>query len=204
MANVPMITDIDTCIEELRHTVQIARYNYEIWWVYKSKDTRPQYLRVMNKYTPFFQTSIHSHFVATLVALYRLYEKRADTYNIPYLLRILRDAKRLNEAKLNKLDQMYKRAKPLWIKVSVLRNKAFGHRSTAHTVAQVFEEAAVSPDEFRDLIKATEQLLSELSYAWDKSVLAFDLSARPAIIRLLEDLKTRHGPAMTRDTEPRC
>jgi len=83
------MSEIDRYIEELRDTVRVAWLNYEIWWVYKSTDTRPEYVDTMNRYPLFFQTSIHAHFVALLVALYRLYETRDDTYNIPTLLKLL-------------------------------------------------------------------------------------------------------------------
>ncbi len=98
-----MSTDIDHYISELRHTTTVAGLNYEIWWVYKSKDTRPVYVEAMNRYGLFFQTSIHAHFVALLVALYRLYETRDDTFNIPSLLKILKDDARLSDATLGYL-----------------------------------------------------------------------------------------------------
>ena len=188
-----MSTDIDRYISELRHTITVAGLNYEIWWVYKSKDTRPVYVEVMNRYGLFFQTSIHAHFVALLVALYRLYETRDDTFNIPSLLKILKAEARLPDATLDLLEGIYKdEVKPLWIKVNILRNKAFGHRSVAHTVEEVFQEAGVTPNELRDLVEATKKLLNELTHAWDKSVHAFNLGSRDDTLRLLEDLKGMH------------
>src|SRR4051794_26110871 len=84
------MSEIDRYIDELRDTVRHAWLDYEIWWVYKSADTRPEYADTMNRYTLFFHTSIHAHFVALLVALYRLYERRKDTYNIPTFINLLR------------------------------------------------------------------------------------------------------------------
>lgn len=184
-----MPADIASYINELRHSVSVAGLNYDIWWVYNSKDTRPRYLKTMNRYRLFFHTSIHAHFVATLVALYRLYEIRKDTYNIPSLLRTLKKERALDDQILSRLDQIYQRAKPLWVKVNILRNKAFGHRSLAHTVEEVFKEARVTPNELRQLVEITKKLLNELSHAWDKSVHAFNLGARDDTIRLFEDLK---------------
>jgi len=185
-----MGADIDNYINELYHTTTVAGLNYEIWWVYKSKDTRPRYIDVMNKYGLFFQTSIHAHFVALLVALYRLYETRDDTFNIPSLLKMLRDESRLPDATLDFLEDIYRnKARPLWIKVNILRNKAFGHRSVAHTVKEVFEEAGVTPNELRDLLEVTKKLLNELTYSWNKRVHAFNLGSREDTLRLLDDLK---------------
>ncbi len=84
-----MNSTCDEYIGELRHTVSVAVLNYDIWWVYKSDRTRPQYVDTMNRYRIFFTTSLHAHFVALIVALYRLYEKRRDTHNIPGLILVI-------------------------------------------------------------------------------------------------------------------
>jgi hypothetical protein len=185
-----MNKDIDQYISELRHTVTVAELNYEVWWVYKSKDSRPAYVDTMNRYPLFFQTSIHAHFVALLVALYRLYEGRNDTFNIPMLLKILKNQNRLSDATLQALEHIYKtEAKPLWIKVNILRNRAFGHRSAAHTVEEVFKEAKITPNDLRDLVRVTQRLLNKVTRAWDKSVHAFNLGSRGDILKLLQALK---------------
>jgi hypothetical protein len=81
--------------------------------------------------------------------------------------------------------------KPLWVKVSILRNKAFGHRSVAHTVAEVFQEAGVSPNDLKELVERTKVLLNALTHSWDRSVHAFNLGAQDDLIRLLTDIKPR-------------
>ena len=188
-----MSINIDNYISELYHTTTVAMLNYEIWWVYKSEETRPVYVDVMNKYVLFFQTSIHAHFLALLVALYMLYETRNDTFNIPSLLNIMRNESRLPEATIDLLEDIYrKEAKPLWKKVNTLRNKAFGHRSVAHTVEDVLKDAKVMPNELQNLMEVTKKLLNKLTYSWNKSVHAFNLRAREDTLRLLDDLKKIH------------
>lgn len=186
------MSEIDRYIEELRDTVRVAWLNYEIWWVYKSADTRPEYLDTMNRYTLFFHTAIHAHFVALLVALYRVYETRDDTYNIPTFIKLLREQGSIPEKQLGELDALYAQAKPLWVKVNILRNKAFGHRSKAHTVAEVFGEAGVTPNELRDLAELTKKLLNDASLAWANNAHAFNLSSREDTLALLHDLKVYH------------
>ncbi len=125
-----------------------------------------------------------------LVALYRLYESRNDTFNIPYLLKILREESVLSEATIDLLENTYENeAKPLWIKVSILRNKAFGHRSITYTIEEVFEEAKVTPNELRKLLDITHRLLNNLRYSLDRSSYALNLGSRRDTLRLLDDLK---------------
>lgn len=186
-----MSDEVERYVEELRHTVTTAWLNYEIWWVYKSTDTRPEFLETMNRYGLFFQTSIHAHFVALLVALYRLYETRDDTYNIPTFLRLLDEKSTVPGDTMKELRALYAQAKPLWVKVNILRNKAFGHRSKAHSVSEVFAEAGVTPNDLRDLAELTRKLLNTATAAWKDTVHAFNLSSRRDTLRLLQHLKTQ-------------
>ena len=176
-------------VEELQHSVQTAALNFNIWWVYKSEATRPKYINELNRYPLFFQTSIHAHFVALLIALYGLYETRKDTYNIPDLLKKLRADSMLPTDTLDSIQLIYDRAKPIWVKVSILRNDAFGHRSKAHTVEDVFKSAGVSPNELKLLVELTEELLNEVTLHLFDATHAFNLDGTRDTVRMLEDLR---------------
>lgn len=175
-------------IHELLQAVSWAGLNHEIWWVYKSAETRPRFVETINRYNLFFRTSIHAHFVALLMPLYRIYETREDTYNFPECLRLLRDRGMLEIEKIEELERVWQEIKPLWVKVSILRNEVFGHRSLNLDISGAFEKAAVTPDELKVLIEKTGSLIDKLSLAVDQSVHAFNTGAREDTIRLLEDL----------------
>ena len=119
-------------IDELRQTVSVASLNHDIWWSFKNRENRDLYANTMNRYASFFTTGINAHFVALLVP-YRLYENKADTFNIPKLLASLRENVSFSAAIMIELDELMAQAAPLWKKVSILRNRAFGHRSRAQT-----------------------------------------------------------------------
>ena len=187
-----MNNDIERYIEELRHTAITAGFNYDIWWVYKGSDTRPKYTETMNRYNLFFQTSLHAHLIALLVELYRLYETRSDTFNIPSLLRLLKIMNAVPPAELKSLNERYAAVKPLWVKVNILRNKAFGHRSSAHTVEEVFNEAGVTPNELRQLVEAAKAILNTITQTIANTTDAFNLEAREDTLRLLNCLKLHH------------
>jgi hypothetical protein len=185
-----MSTKAEQYIDELRHTTTVASLNYDIWWVYRSADTRPLYVDVMNKYGIYFQTAIHAHFIALIIELYRLYETRDDTFNIPSLLRLMRLHSQISEEKLCQLETTLKdEAKPIWIKVNILRNKVFGHRSKAHTTEEAFSEAGMAPNELGKLLEVTKKLLNELTLEFNNSFHAFNLGSREQALQLLNDLK---------------
>ena len=172
----------------------VASLNFDIWWVYKSKDFRPTYVKTMNCYLEFFETSIQAHFIALLVALYALHETRGDTFNIPRLVRILKKENAISGNALTNVTQLLAEIKPLSIKVGILRNKAFGHRSDSLTIAQTFKQARVMPNELKRLVELTKNLLNAVTGDLDGSVHLFNLGAGQATIRVLKDLKTLHEP----------
>lgn len=182
---------VENYIREIRDAIITSQLNHEIWWIFKDPDSRVKYLSTMNNYTLFFQASIHAHFVALLVALYRLYETRKDTYNIPVLLRLLEEERSISEDRMRELKSMHLRAKPIWKKVGILRNEAFGHRLSSSTVQNTFEKADTTSNEIGHLIKLTCELLNTATRARSRQSNAFNLSARQDTLEMLEDLKLR-------------
>ena len=190
--------NIDEYIYELRETIITAKLNYDVWRVYTGEDTRPRYIDVINRYVEFFSVSHHAHFVATLITLYRLYETRENTYNIPTLLRIMAKEPRVKKRELlDEANEMYEHIKPLWRKVSILRNNAFGHRSNMYAVDEVFEKAGITPNELNNLITITENLLNKLGTSWSGKTYAFNRNCRNDTIRVLSDLASTGGLALT-------
>lgn len=123
------MTTINETIKELQDAATAASLHYDVWWTLRSKVSRPHHVRVMNRYLHFFRSSISAHFVAMLVALYRVYETRTDTHNITVLINQIETQKLLPTHILNALKEKCEIAKPLWIKVAILRNEVFGHRT---------------------------------------------------------------------------
>lgn len=90
-----------------------------------------------------------------------------------------------------KANAIYAEAKPLWVKVGVLRNNAFGHRSDSKTIEEIFKEAGITPNQLKKLIDLTKRLLNTITRALDGTVHAFNLAATEATLKVLQDLKER-------------
>ncbi len=186
-----MVTSHDETVKELQNSAIAAGFHHEIWWVFRSKDTRPKYLEVMNRYLTFFRAAISAHFIAMLVCLYRVYETRIDTHNIPTLLDRLEADGALDNEVIASLRAQYALAKPIWIKVSILRNEVFGHSALGTDADEAFEKADVKPDELKELVDITKKLLNDLTLKLRDSTHAFNLSATRDTVRLLEALKNK-------------
>lgn len=187
----PRIT-IARLIDELRHSVVTAELNYQTWWVYKEKTSRARFAGTMNRYTPFFQTGIHAHFVAYLVSIYRLHEKRRDTVNIPRFIDTVEKAGAIDASVIASARRFLTEAKPIWIKVGVLRNEVFAHRAETQDIADVFSKASVTPDELVQLNTLTKNILNGVTSHIDKTAHTFEVAAGAAATRLLNDLRRFH------------
>jgi len=179
-------SDLTTYLTELCYMATVAERNFEIWWVYRNKKTGEKYKDTIDQYYQFFEMSIQAHLITLIVQLYCLYEKRDDTYSIPSLIKGLEENKEWES-----LNKIYNdEAKPLWLKVGILRNKVYGHRSKSLTVEQSFIEAKVTPKELQKLVKVTKKLLNEMSLAYIYQSQAFNLSSHMDTLRLLDDLNS--------------
>ena len=64
-------------INELVQAVMAAEACFEIWRLLTFKNTEVdtvQHLRAFGAYRQFFMPSVHAHFIATVMALYRLFD----------------------------------------------------------------------------------------------------------------------------------
>lgn len=180
---------IEEYIDELRQSVTDAGLNYEVWWAYSGPESRPKYVKGMRKYNLLFQVAIHAHFVAVLVPLYRIYETRNDTYNIPGLIKMMKSNTNLKSEEIRFFEETYKnKAKPLWVKIGTLRNMVFGHRSKNNSVEEAFADANITPGEIKELIEITKKLLNDFTLRFNDSTHAFNLGSGKVAIKLLEDI----------------
>lgn len=184
-------------ISEISQMIHASAQNYSIWWNLKNKENREKHIETMNMYSSYFLSAINAHFVATIIPIYCLYEDRKDTYNFIRLIDLVRAEGRLTAANEAKLAEYMPKAKSVWEKIKVLRNRAFGHRSKAHKISELFSIARITPNEIRDIIDLSERILNVLSVAHDGSSYAFNLkdASGEDVVAMLENLATFHGRA---------
>ncbi len=189
LVNITTTDEINSHVAEFQHAIVVAELNYDIWWVYKEKNNRRKYLNILNNYPLFFQTSLHAHFVALIIALYRLYETRKDSLNIPQLIRLFKQHNVLSHAEIKEIETDIARIRPYWLKVKTLRNDMFGHKSNQLNDNDIWKQAAITPNELKKLIDDSKVLVNKITHLFAKSRHAFNLSATDDTIQLLEDLK---------------
>lgn len=170
-------------IKQVADRITFASMNYRIWRIYTEPTDRAKYLGVLRRYNSFFLTSLQSHFAATIITLYGLYETRRNSISLTLLV------ERVSDTNLRvEIQPLLDEANAIWQKkITILRNDAYAHLSDIDFEAK-FSEAGISPNEIERLIEISKELVNKLSYANDRSTFAFNLDPASDTYRLLDRL----------------
>jgi hypothetical protein len=176
-------------VKELQNALITAGVNYGIWWIYKNKETRKKLVEPLTLYYPTsIGTSQNAHFVAMIIAAYRVFETRRDTVNLPNLLRLIEKEGVVGEDEILRFKAKMNRTKKAWVNISIIRNRLFAHRSNDLDAKEIWEEADLTPNKLQSFIEDSKQLLNEITIARDNSGHAFSQSAIEDTVSMFEDL----------------
>jgi len=154
---------VDQRLETAGNLVVRTRIFYDIWWFFKGEKTRPAIADTMQCYSEFFRFDEHAHFVAFVVHIAALFDKRRDTIKLP---RLVKELKGLISAQDHAdVAALLDQATPLVSKVTILRNNLFAHRSAAVSYADAFKKADVTPNDLRDLTEIALKVVNRLLIA---------------------------------------
>ena len=177
-------------IKGLANTITSASLHFDIWWVYKEKNSRAKYVDILNDYLSFFKTSLQAHFLSVVVELYKLFETRKETINFPRLIKLLNENNLLDPEILRQIDMEKRTLRVLWKKIVILRSELFAHTNIDLSYSEVFKKAEITPNNIRDLIEGSKRFLNHISEGLEKNTYLFDLEAAEDTVRILEDLKS--------------
>lgn len=133
---------------------------FDIWAELQNGEKQHQYEPVVEKYSVFFETTVIAHLTAMSTLLYSVGETRNDTHNIPTFLKLAKQVKPNNELLLE-LERRVASVKPLWIKLSRVRNEAFGHRKAGQYPINLFVDIQLLPEEISTVIQTYMSVMSD-------------------------------------------
>jgi len=119
----------DERLERAAQLVLRSRVFLDIWFYFESKDTRPAIIDTMRCFNEFFRFAPHAHFVAFVVHIAALFEKRRDTISLPSLAREVKRSNLISAQAAAEVDALLSQADQLAPKVRILRSNLFAHRS---------------------------------------------------------------------------
>ncbi len=179
-------------LDELFRIIFDARSNYEIWWIYVSKEGRDEYFKVFLHYKEFFETSAYAHISMVAVSLYKLFETRDDTVNFKNIINDALGLKIVDDADMQKLNPAIEKAKTIWIKINQLRSYLFAHRAKELTVKEIYNNANLTPDQIKELTELSLEILNYVAVKAGQKERKFESFTLRDTHRLLKTLKNSY------------
>jgi uncharacterized protein YfeS len=143
----------------------------------------------MGCFNEFFRFTPHAHFVAFVVHMAALFEKRNDTINLPRLAAEMKAAKLISPQKAAEVEALLDEAAQLASKLVILRNNLFAHRSAFVSYAAAFRKATVTAKQLRDLTEIALRIANRLLLAGGLDDKSFNPGAREDAEAMLRELK---------------
>jgi AbiU2 len=140
-----------------------ANVYFEAWLQSAGVDGRRQFKDFWQEHWEFWRFNEHAMLFAFIVYMAGLYEKRFDTVNFRS---VWKNAKPYADTdQLNRYNLIWKSATPTAQSIAILRSNAMAHRSMKLSYIEAFKKANVTPDQLRDLLAHSWQLLNIIEEA---------------------------------------
>ena len=158
------LLSIDKRLDRAAQLVIRSRIFYDIWRYLEDRETLRVAIHTMQHFSEFFRFAPHAHFVAFVVYIAALFEKRKrnDTINLPSLAKEMKAKKLISVEDAADIDTLLREAQPVATKVAILRNNLFAHRSATFSYAAAFKLAAVKPDQLFTLTEIALKIANRL------------------------------------------
>ncbi len=184
-----MVNEISQHVTELQNNLIFAGHNYTIWWLYKNKESRKKWVEPLTLYYPtFISTSFRAHFIAMIMTSYKVLETRRDTINFHNLIKLIEKEGIVCKDDIKRFRVEIERIKQVWIKIAVLRNNVFGHKSNTHKTDTIWKQANITPHNFKSFIEDSKKLLNDITQKRNNSGHLFSMSVLDETKSLFDDL----------------
>jgi hypothetical protein len=132
-----------------QHVVR-SRLFFDLWFYFEGP-MRPKIIKTMREYNEFFRFTPHAYFVAYVMHIAAVFDRRRDTLSLPRLSHEMKTAHQIQGQVSKEVDTLLAKAAPIITKVTTLRHNAFAHRSAGMAYDETFNKAAVTANQLRDL-----------------------------------------------------
>lgn len=180
-------------LDELFRIILDGRSNYEIWWIYISKEGRDEYFKVFLHYKEYFETSAYAHISMAAISLYKLFETRDDTVNFKNIINDALVLKIIDAVDTQKLNPTIEKAKTIWIKINQLRSYLFAHRAKELTVEEIYNNANLTPDQIKELAELSLEILNYIAKRAKQKERQFESFTLRDTYRLLKTLRNSYN-----------
>ncbi len=156
-----MNTDnIKDTLNELSDDLKDASLSYDMWRELTDANNMDDFKEVLHEHSFFFQTIIHANLVTFIITLYRLFENKNNTINIPNFISEIYESKSLPDSINNRIMKYVDEITDTWKKICILRSNVFGHKSRKLNPESAFVKAEITPDQMEKIISDMQDLLN--------------------------------------------
>jgi hypothetical protein len=184
----PEILPLNVRLERLGQQIVRARLFLDLWFYFEEHQSRQTIIETMREYNEFFRFTPHAYLVSYVVYIAGIFERRRDTVCLHALTRDVEAAGKLGSEEIAALDLLLTNAASTASKATILRSNAFAHRSGSMSYDDVFDRAAVTPGELRDLTDVALAVANRLLLACDLQDQRFTESPRKAAEEMMRAL----------------
>lgn len=179
-------------LETFFGVLEDATETFNIWQACQQAHGDEQTVDMFNSaYPGLFVWIEHSLLANSVNCLCLLNEKRSDTLNFGTLLSRFKDS--LSDASYGELAAKIAELKPVWVKLAVLRNEIFAHRTNKRAIADSFRKASISSTEIESYIKNAQFIVQRLGVVRFGVTYHFTPSSGPTMTKLIQDLRSNNS-----------
>ncbi len=179
-------------LETFFGVLEDATETFNIWQACQLAHGDKDIIEMFNNIYPgVFVWIEHSLLANSINSLCFLNEKRSDTLNFGTLLSRFKGS--LSDVSYSELSSKISELKPIWVKLAVLRNEIFAHRTNQRAINDSFKKASVSPDEVESYIKAAQFIVRRLGVARFGVTYHFTPGSSVTMAKLIQDLRSNNS-----------
>jgi hypothetical protein len=141
-----------------------SRKFFDLWFCLQNATKCDATLDVMDEFSELFRFTIHAHFVAFVVHIAALFERK-DTINLRRLTDEMNEAGMLSTTALANVEALLCQATPVASKVAILRHNLFAPRSASMSYSEAFEKAGLTTEQLANLTEMALKIANALLLA---------------------------------------
>ena len=179
-------------LDTLFGVIEDATETFNMWQACQQSHSDEETVEMFNNAYPGLLVWIEHALLSNSVnSLCFLNEKRSDTLNFGTLLSRFKDS--LSRVSHDELHQKIAGLKPIWVKLSVLRNEIFAHRTNKRSIAESFNKANISPTEIESYIKTAQFIVQRLGVLRFGITYQFTTGSGVRMAKLIQDLRSNNS-----------
>lgn len=182
---------INEQIDCIGDTISSAQWHFDVWEALAEAQAQPESVAVLNNYLEFFRATETANFESYIISCYKLFETRKDTVSFNQLKRELESTSNFDVDSDSDAARIQSQLKPVWLKICKIRNQSIGHLTIKRSIADVYAEVDLKPQQIREFINETKSLINNITKRLNLPHEAFNIRGKDSVNNVLANLREK-------------